>query len=115
MDRTLESATLLIVAILTIRDGESARFQEFESKAARIMLRYGGVIERTVTLLPQSTSELDRELHILRFPSREQFDAYRVDPDLQALSALRNAAIAHSEIWLGHDGPNYSLLPPAAG
>jgi uncharacterized protein (DUF1330 family) len=110
MDPTADS--LLIIATLTLRDGEAARFQDFESQAARIMHRYGGVIERTITLLRQSSAEPERELHILRFPNREAFDACRADADLADLSALRAAAIAHTEILFGRDGPNYNLLPP---
>lgn len=32
----------------------------------------------------------------------------RADPELAALAALREAAIAATEIWTGTDGPTYA-------
>ena len=45
------------------RPGAADQFREFETMAARILARYGGVIERTVTVEPSATQE-QREVHL---------------------------------------------------
>ena len=105
---------LIVVALLTIRPGATLQFHEFESHAARILARFGAVIERTITL-EASSSDDQREIHVVCFPSKEAFDAYRIDPELASLSELRAASIAHTELWIGREGPPFSasshLLP----
>jgi len=88
------------------RPGAADQFREFETMAARILARYGGVIERTVTVEPSATQE-QREVHILRFPSKEAFESYRIDPQLASLAELRGSCIAHTEILIGREGPQY--------
>ncbi len=108
------SEPLIVVALLTIRPGATDHFHEFELQAARILTRFGAVIERTITLEASSSNE-QREIHVLCFPSKEAFDAYRIDPELASLAELRAASIAHTELWIGREGPRYSasshLLP----
>ena len=43
----------------------------------------------------------------MRFPDEAALRAYRADPELAALAALRESAIAATEIWTGTDGPVY--------
>jgi hypothetical protein len=42
------SAPFVLVASLWIRDGRVAEFEAYERKAARIMRRHGGAIERAI-------------------------------------------------------------------
>jgi uncharacterized protein (DUF1330 family) len=98
---------LLVVAVLTIVPGAADRFREFETMAARILARYGGVIDRTVTVEPSSSNE-EREVHVLSFPSKEAFANYRLDAELASLAELRSSSIARTEILIGRAGPQYS-------
>ena len=106
-DPTLTSIEpLFVVALLTIRPGATDQFHEFELQASRILTRFGAVIERTITLEASSSNE-QREMHVLRFPSTESFDAWRIDPELALLAGLRASSIAHTELWFGREGPRY--------
>lgn len=98
---------LIVVVLLAIRPGATDQFHEFELQAARILTRFGAVLERTITLEPSSSNQ-HREMHVLSFPSRQAFDAYRIDPQLASLADLRAASIAHTELWIGREGPRYS-------
>lgn len=98
---------LIVVALLTIRPGATDQFHEFETQAARILTRFDAVLERTITLEASSSNE-QREIHVLCFPSTEAFEAYLIDPELASLAELRAASIAHTELWIGREGPRYS-------
>jgi uncharacterized protein (DUF1330 family) len=102
---------VLVVAVLTVRRARTDELRRFETAAARIMARHGGAIERTVVLddppggAPGQATF--RELHLVRFPDEAAHRAYRADPELAALAALRAEAIEATEIWTGTDGPVY--------
>jgi uncharacterized protein (DUF1330 family) len=100
---------VLVVAVLTVRRTRAEALRRFETAAAKIMARHGGAIERTVVIdaSPGDDAETFRELHLVRFPDEAALRAYRADPELAALAALREAAIVATEIWTGTDGPTY--------
>jgi uncharacterized protein (DUF1330 family) len=90
-----------LVALLTIRSLDE--FRRFEHAAAAIMARHGGAIERALVL----EGEPLRELHIVRFPDAASLAAYRADPELAALAALREAGVAETVSWTAVEGPRY--------
>ncbi|MBS1910405.1 MAG: hypothetical protein JST22_00330 [Bacteroidetes bacterium] len=102
---------MLLVAIITVARDALDAFRSYEESAARIMARYGGAIERTVALDDDPSAGGMREVHLVAFPDRPAFDAYRADPELNALAGLRATAIVRTEILVGTEGPLY----PAAG
>lgn len=98
---------MTLVAILRVRMAMAETFRDFERRAAAIMARHGGRIERAVTVPGADGEELFREVHILTFPDGPAFDAYREDPELVALAHLRAASVIATEILIGVDGPDY--------
>jgi uncharacterized protein (DUF1330 family) len=110
LNQSNERNHLIIVAILTLHTGTIESFREYETKAARILSKYGGVIERTVVIEAPSPDERMREVHLLSFPNQESFTRYRSDPDLAALASLRATSIAHTEVLFGREGPDYHAL-----
>ena len=97
------SRTVLIVTLF-VHEGREAEFDEFERQAARIMARHGGRVERVIrptAVLP--AGPLPREIHVVTFPDLAAFDAYRADAELVALAPLRAAAIARTDVTIGHD------------
>ena len=107
---------LLLIAILTPHSGGAASmFREYETRAADIMGRYGGRIERTIIEEPLKPGTVAREVHLIRFPDRDAFERYRADPDLAALAAMRLASIAHTELLFGREGPDYTMLSTKIG
>jgi antibiotic biosynthesis monooxygenase (ABM) superfamily enzyme len=100
---------LYILVRLWIRGGREAEFEAYERKVARIMARYGGVIERTIRTSPVSAEGADHpfEVHMLKFPSRDRYDAYRDDAERRALNSERAGIITNTDSLVGTPGPTY--------
>jgi uncharacterized protein (DUF1330 family) len=99
---------IVLAVTLTVRPELMDAFHSYEVQAAAIMLRHGGRIERVIHLDGGSADAgFHRELHIVSFPSNSSLEAYRRDPDLTALAALRARAIEHTSILTGRDAPGY--------
>lgn len=100
-----DSASFVLVATLVVPRERLAEFREFEDRAAAIMRRYGGEILTELFVDTDANSPLVRELHVVRFPDRPAFDAYRTDAELRSLGALRERAIASTaiKIWPGEN------------
>jgi uncharacterized protein (DUF1330 family) len=99
---------LYILVRLWIHKGRETEFEAYESKVARIMERYGGIIERAIR--PSGVSEGSDEpfeVHVLKFPSRELYDAYLNDAERRSLSEERAGIITNSDILVGTPGPAY--------
>jgi uncharacterized protein (DUF1330 family) len=102
------SNRLILLVSLFIHPGQEVAFREFESAAARIMGQYGGRIERVIRpgrVMPEG--EVPHEVHLASFPDEAAFAAYRADAELVGLAALRQAAIARTEIIFGVEGEPY--------
>jgi antibiotic biosynthesis monooxygenase (ABM) superfamily enzyme len=100
---------LYILVRLWIHEGHETEFEAYESKVARIMARYGGVIERAIrtSKAPDNGSDQPFEAHVLKFPSRELYDAYLDDAERRSLSGERAGIITNSDILVGTPGPAY--------
>jgi uncharacterized protein (DUF1330 family) len=102
------SSRIILVASLFIHPGREVEFRQFETEAARIMKKYGGQIAHVIRPTTSSAVEsLPHEIHVVTFPSREQFEAYRADQDLASFAALRQTAIARTDVVLGEEGEPY--------
>jgi hypothetical protein len=93
---------MTIVAVMTVRRAALDAFRRFETAAAAIMATHGGAIERVIV---EDTGAGDtlREAHVVTFPSAEAWAAYRTDPALVALAALRAEAIVATELLIGEE------------
>ncbi|MEJ0098800.1 MAG: DUF1330 domain-containing protein [Pseudomonadota bacterium] len=102
-------ASLQIVASLWIHPDQQNAFEAYELKVAQIMRRHGGVLLQTVRTSDGASpsTEVPFEVHLLEFPSRAAFEAYRSDPELVALSPERAVVISRTEVVLGTAGPKY--------
>ncbi len=102
------STRLVLLASLFIHPGREVEFRQFETQAARIMKKYGGQVERVIRPLASGAPESSPyEIHVVTFPSREHFEAYRTDQGLASFAALRQAAIARTDIIMGEEGEPY--------
>ena len=100
---------LYILVRLWIRRGLETEFEAYERKVSRIMARYGGVIERAIraSRAPDDGSDEPFEVHVLRFPSRDLYDAYRDDAERRSLSDERARIITRTDSLIGMPGPTY--------
>jgi antibiotic biosynthesis monooxygenase (ABM) superfamily enzyme len=105
----MATAPLYILVRLWIHQGLEAEFEAYERKVSRIMARYGGVIERAIRTSKASDGGSDEpfEVHVLKFPSRELYDAYRDDAERRSLSSERAGIIANTDSLVGTPGPTY--------
>ena len=99
---------MTLVVILTVRSEALDQFRTFEYRAAQVMAKHGGAIERTIVIAPVGTGEFVQEIHIVTFPNAQALGAYREDSDLQAVAHLREAAVVKTEVLVGEDGPDYT-------
>ncbi|MGC1779550.1 MAG: DUF1330 domain-containing protein [Xanthobacteraceae bacterium] len=102
------TASLYILVRLWIHKGRETEFEAYETRVSRIMARYGGVIERAIR--PSAASERPDEpfeVHVVKFPSRELYDAYLDDAERRSLSEKRAAVITNSDVLVGASGPTY--------
>jgi hypothetical protein len=100
---------LVLVVTLTVRRGKLAMFRAFERKAAAVMARHGGAIERSVVVAAAGPGDHLRELHIVTFPDQAALAAYRNDAALQAVAHLREASVVDTQVLVGEDGPDYRV------
>ena len=106
----MADSSFYIVARLWLRSGLESQFEAYERKVARIMARYGGIVERAIRVSKATVGSSDEpfEVHVLRFPSRDCYDAYVDDAERQSLSAERASIITKTESLVGTPGPAYS-------
>jgi len=100
---------LYILVRIWIHRGLETEFEAYESKVSRIMARYGGVIECAIrtSKAPDDGSDQPFEIHVLRFPNQELYNAYLDDAERRSLSGERAGIIANSDSLVGTPGPAY--------
>lgn len=100
---------IVLVVQLFIQVNKEVEFQQFEQEAVQIMQKYHGQIEKVIRpICTGQKNELPYEVHIVWFPSMEQFESYRKDPDLAKLADRRQSAISRTEIMTGQEDNPYS-------
>jgi len=100
---------LYILVKLWVRSGLEAEFEGYERNVSRIMARYDGVIERAIRVSRTSGDVSDEpfEVHVLKFPSRDLYDAFRDDAERRSLSGERARIITKTDVLVGTLGPTY--------
>ncbi len=98
---------MTLVVIITVRKEAIGTFRSYESKAAAVMARHGGAIERTVVVPMADRNDRFKEVHIVTFPNADAFSTYRQDGAMQEIAHLRNESVLETEVLIGEDGPDY--------
>ena len=98
-----------VIVQLWIHQGREAEFEAYERKVVRIMARYGGVIEHAIRTSRASHVEANEpfEVHVLRFPSHDLYNAYRNDAERRSLSGERAGIITNTNTLVGTSSPTY--------
>ena len=86
-----------VLVILEVRDVEA--LHRFETAAMQIVADHSGRLLTAFEAGSRSESSDTCEIHLLQFPAEEDFDAYRRDPRLAALSDLREEAIRSTKLY----------------
>lgn len=100
-----KSQEIVNVALLYLKNGEEARFEEYKKKGAAILEKYGGKIERIINpkMLAEGAMKIPDEIHFASYPSIEVFDEFNKDPEFikirneYAIPALEDVSIFTSK------------------
>ncbi len=113
---SMATTPLYILVRLWIHEGREAEFEAYERKVSRIMARYRGVIEHAIRTSRTADDGSDEpfEVHVLKFPSRELYDAYRADAERRSLTRERDGIITKTDSLVGAPGPTYGSAAGAA-
>ncbi len=101
------SQPFVLIVEIWIVQGQRAEFESFEAKAAEIMARHGGRIERRLAMRDGAVGNPPDEVHLVTFPGREAYESYRSDPALVPLVEQRARAIQRTVIREGADMPPF--------
>lgn len=102
---TKKNEEIVNVALIYLKDGEEARFEEYKKKGGAILKQYGGKIERIIkpTMLAKGEIELPNEIHFASYPSIDAFNDFNKDEEFikirneYALPALKNISVFTSK------------------
>ena len=75
----MNTRELLLVAIVEMAPGHADAGQRYEDAVLGLLDRYGGTLERRTRSMDGTT-----EVHLIRFQSRDGYQAFRIDPDRAA-------------------------------
>ena len=100
-----------LVAAMTVRPEAAEAFRTYERRAAAMMARYGGAIERVIAIPADEPGGPFREVHVVTFPDADAWAAYRADPELADAAEHRASVVLHTEVLVGVDGPDYVSEP----
>jgi hypothetical protein len=78
-----DPAGFTVVMIAELGAAAVGPFDAYERRVLPLLDRHGGRLERRLR-----TADGRTEVHLLSFPSRAGYDAYRADPDRAALRPL---------------------------
>ncbi len=98
---------MILLATLTVHPDRVEAFLAYERKAARIMEKHGGRIEKVIALDPDPEDIFYRETHVVSFPDEAALAAYRNDPEFTALAKEREACILATAIRRGMEAAGY--------
>ncbi len=101
----IKNQEIVNVALMYIKDGEEARFEEYKKKGGAILEKYGGKIERIIKpkMLAEGELELPDEIHFASYPNIEVFNKFNEDPefikirDEYAIPALEDISVFTSK------------------
>jgi antibiotic biosynthesis monooxygenase (ABM) superfamily enzyme len=98
---------MTLVVVLSVHAERYRAFEAFEERAASVMARYGGRVERRVVMKSAGDGPV-REVHVVTFPGAAAFAAYCDDPETRRSAGGRDGLIATTEILTGEDAAPFS-------
>ncbi len=95
-----------VVVLLKVKNIE--KFEGYERQAIKIMAEHSGRLISAFTSNDKESSDIEfGEIHVLEFPSVEQFHSYRADQKILELTALREQAIEKTSVYVSNVFKNY--------
>lgn len=99
---------LILVVSLWLKNETVAAFEDYERRAAKLLEKYGGRIERAIRIKKWANEKnAPFEIHIVSFPNEQNFADYTADSETRKLAETRNEIIARTEILEGFEMSSY--------
>ena len=95
-----------IIALLYASNHGIKGLREFEAQAITILREHKGVLISSSSNDIQSPQEPD-EIHVIQFPSSENFQAYKNDPRLLRLASLKAQTIRKMDVYITNSFHQY--------
>ncbi|HEX5062185.1 MAG TPA: hypothetical protein VFV99_22600 [Kofleriaceae bacterium] len=97
-----------VTQLIYVRPGSEAAFEQFESVVLPLLARYRGELVLRLRLRPDNqiggTAETPYELHIARFATAADLEAYSNDPERQRWLHLKDQAVERAIMLSSPDG-----------
>ena len=101
----VKNEEIVNVALVYLKEGEEARFEEYKQKGGALLEKYGGKIERIIApkMLAKGEIALPDEIHFATYPSIEVFNKFNEDPEFikirneYAMPAIKDISIFTSK------------------
>jgi uncharacterized protein (DUF1330 family) len=86
---------IYITQLIYINEGMEAVFDQFEAVAIPIIAKYGGelLLRTRPGLVVQAGAGVPNEIHLVSFPSDEQFERFKLDDGRRAFLHLKEQSI----------------------
>ncbi|WP_298423590.1 hypothetical protein [uncultured Kordia sp.] len=102
---TTGSEEIVNVALVYLKDGQEAKFEEYKKRGGALLEKYGGKIERIIKpkMLAKGNIALPDEIHFASYPSIEVFNKFNEDKEFQkireeyAMPAIKDISIFTSK------------------
>lgn len=88
-----------VIALLYASENGVNGLREFESHAIPILRNHGGTLISASYNDAKLASEPD-EIHVIQFPSIENFEAYKCDPKIISLASLKTKMIREMHVYI---------------
>ena len=96
---------IYITQLIYLNEGQEAAFEEFESVAIPTIAKYNGRLlvrartPREAIIAP--STEQPYEVHVVEFPSEQDFENFKLDEDRKRVLHLKEKAIRLSVMYKG--------------
>lgn len=99
---------MTLLATLSFHETDKAKFRAYERKAVAIMAKHGGRIEQAFFGRDED-AKVCKEIHVVRFPSEDAFEAFRNDQALRDLAGERAECVLETHILTCEEEVDYSI------
>jgi uncharacterized protein (DUF1330 family) len=95
-----------IIALLYASENGIEGLREFESKVIPILREHEGKLISASSNEDKTLNEPD-EIHVIQFPSIEEFNAYKIDLRVVELSSLKSKMIKKADVYITNNFYQY--------
>lgn len=96
---------IYLTQLIYIKEGQENVFDEFEAVAIPIIRKYNGELVLRIRpeqeSLIEATTELPYEIHLVSFPSQEDYDNFAIDEERRSFLHLKEKSVREIILFQG--------------